>query len=88
MPTLSKLDALSLLYQAKASKYGIVIRVSNFVQCKQTLYTAKRESQDEALKTLIFRPSPFDPENEMWIVRSDGQIPSDVMKKLQDEGKV
>lgn len=60
---------LELLYQALASPLGIVIRVDNFQLAQAKLYAARRQSGDPELACLQLRHSPFDPEQELWIIR-------------------
>lgn len=68
---------LDLLYRALHSKYGIVVETNNLENLRQRLYKVRRESEDPDLAALTLRPSPTDPETQLWIIRSDAQIPEE-----------
>ncbi len=61
-------EILAILYEALASKLGIVVRVSHFTTAAQTLTNARNRCGDPALQSLQFRQSPH-ASDELWIVR-------------------
>jgi hypothetical protein len=71
MALLSEMD---ILYQAKSSPLGVVVWVSDFVKAQQRLYRARRESGDPELACLQIRRSPYDPDNELWLVRGASKV--------------
>ncbi len=60
---------IEFLYQAKASSFGIVVKTTNVEGLRQKLYAARREANDEDLKSLSLVPSPT-MEGELWIVKN------------------
>lgn len=66
---MAKLGELEFLYQAMATPYGVVLEVSDFKLAQQRLYKARRESGDPELGCLQIRRSPYQPDNELWLVK-------------------
>lgn len=60
---------LEYLYQALASRFGIVLIATPIETAVQALHTARRQSGDPELKALSFRKSPIAPDTELWIVK-------------------
>lgn len=61
---------LELLYQALAARFGVVVATSNMQLALGRLYAARKKSGDPALDGLTLRRSPFNPHNELWIVKT------------------
>jgi len=61
---------LELLYEALASRYGIIVATNNPEALRQQLYKARREAADPDLQQLSIRISPLLPKQEVWIVRN------------------
>lgn len=59
------------LYQALASKWGIVLRTDNVPVLRARLYKARAEAQDPDLACLQFRPNPYAQDSELWIVKGE-----------------
>lgn len=57
-----------LLYMAAASQYGIVVATMDMQRDVSALNMAKRQEQ-EFLPRMEIRRSPWDPNNELWIVK-------------------
>lgn len=67
--TPSSSPLLSFLYQALASPFGISLSVSDVGQAKTKLYSARKDSADEALSQISIHQSPYLPEEELWLVK-------------------
>lgn len=63
-----------LLYMAAASEYGIVIATMDLQRDIAALNSAKRLEQ-EFLPKMEVRRSPWDPNNELWIVKITAHAP-------------
>lgn len=61
-------DFLTLLYEARATDHGIAVGVSDLQIARQRFLTAKTKRADPNLSPVRVRPSPTDPENEIWLV--------------------
>ena len=64
-------NELLLLYEALAEPIGLVVQVSDFPLAQSRLYAARRKSGDPSLAVLQLRRSPYNPDGELWITRSD-----------------
>jgi hypothetical protein len=64
-------EVLGYLYQAMASKFGIVLRTDNIPVLRARLYKARAESGDEDLSCLQFRPDPAEPTSLLWIIKGE-----------------
>lgn len=59
-----------MLYMAQASAYGIVVSTGNFKADTEKLKQAHRMEKEFLQCALEFRRSPWDPNNEIWIIKS------------------
>ena len=72
------MDELSLLYQALSSPIGICIRVwGDMTLATQRLYAARRKAGDFNLDVLQVRKSPFNPSEELWLVKGSPKPPKE-----------
>jgi len=60
---------LEFWYAALASKFGVVVAVSDIEHGKQRLYQARAKSGDAALAGIQIRVSPVLPREELWLVK-------------------
>lgn len=60
---------IDLLYQAMTSPYGIAVATDNVHACQAACYRARIKADDPDLERLQFRPSPTNPEGELWIIK-------------------
>jgi hypothetical protein len=67
---------LEHLYTAHASRFGVVLAVSDTTRVRQQLYAARRQCGDPELDCLQFRLSPTNPEGELWIVKGTSKPPA------------
>lgn len=67
----SSSELLSYLYQAMASRFGIVMRTDNLAILRARLYKARAESGDDDLSCLQFRPDPAAPDSRLWIIKGE-----------------
>jgi len=62
---------LELLYQARGNQVGLVVRIYGKPEAMiARFYKAVKESGDPALANLQFRRSPYNPEEELWIINA------------------
>ena len=73
------------LYQALESRFGIELRVSDFVVCRAKILTTRAKLGDPRLAVLEVRASPADPQNTIWIVRKDAQVPEEYLDANIDQ---
>ncbi len=64
------MNFLELWYSALGSEHGIVVETDDPERCKQKLYAARREAQDETLAKLSIVQSPTEPMH-LWIIHKD-----------------
>lgn len=57
--------------KAYSQRFGIVLAVSDAKAAKTLLYLARQKLGDPVLADLQIRTSPDNPENELWIIKSD-----------------
>lgn len=60
-------ELLTLLYDALASEYGIIIRSDNPLKLRERLYPMRKT--DPSFADLSFALSPSTPETDLWIIR-------------------
>ena len=69
LPSSTRENLLSLMYQAIASPLGIIVVVSDVLEAKVRLGQVRKETGDSALRALSFIPSPYSPRTELWLVK-------------------
>lgn len=62
-------DLAELLYQAYASKFGVVVETDDAERLRQKLYALRRGQSD--FKCLSFVISPFNG-TDLWIIKQGG----------------
>ena len=75
LPTPTRENLLSLMYQALASPLGIIVVVSDVLEAKVRLGQVRKENGDSALRALSFIPSPYSPRTELWLVKKAAKPP-------------
>ena len=69
------LQCLTILQEAISSEFGLVIRTSDPMKARASLYKARKDlvsvgfPVDPAMAFLQIRVSPDDSENEVWLLR-------------------
>lgn len=63
--------ALTLLVEAQASAYGLVVTTNSVKRLASSLQSAI-DSHDPAYKNISIEPSRDNPDTELWIVKRDG----------------
>jgi hypothetical protein len=66
-----KRDLLSLWYEALNAPHGLAVKTDNRQDLRQELYACRR-GYDELSKEVLSIIFPLDPEDELWIVRREG----------------
>ena len=69
LPTNTRDNLLSLMYQAVASPLGTIVTVSDVQEARSRLSQVRKETGDSALRALSFIPSPYSPRTELWLVK-------------------
>lgn len=60
-------DLLTLMYDALASEFGIILRSDNPTKLRERLYPMRKK--DPSFEELSFVLSPTNPETDLWIIR-------------------
>ena len=63
------MNLLTFWYEALASKFGIVLAVSDPALAKARLYAVRKENGDPDLDAVSIRTSPLLPSEELWLVK-------------------
>lgn len=61
---------IELLYQARATRYGIAVTTSDAFALRGRLYVERRKANNPRLDTLILSPSRANPTTELWIINN------------------
>ena len=69
LPSNTRENLLSLMYQALASPLGSIVVVSDVAEAKVRFGQVRKEHGDSALRALSFIPSPYSPRTELWLVK-------------------
>lgn len=64
---------LEYLYQALASKWGIVVAFSDVTLGRARLYADRKKAADPDLSCLQFRPDPLEPDTKLWIIKGENK---------------
>lgn len=67
------MDLLECWYQAAASRFGIVLAVSDPNAAKQRLYQVRAKAADPTLAGISIRVSPVLPNEELWLVKQENK---------------
>lgn len=59
---------IPLLYEAKASDYGLIVQTEDPERLRQRMYALRREHPD--LTCISFVISPLNPGSELWLVKN------------------
>lgn len=73
---------IELLFQASATRYGIVVTTSDAHALRARLYIERRKANNPRLETLVLSPSRVNPETELWIINTAPSEEQDSAKEI------
>jgi|ERR1019366_1762462 hypothetical protein len=67
--SLNELQLTNILYQAKDSEIGLILRTNNIFHLRTYLYQVQKKIPDEGISELTFTISPVKIQTDLWVIK-------------------